>query len=253
MRTVAIVQARMGSSRLSGKVLEDIEGKPMLWHIVNRLKTCIFIDLIVVATTIEKKDDAIAKFCMEHGIEVFRGSENDVLDRYYQAAKNYRADVIVRITADCAVIDPKVTDYVISRYLENKNDCDFCSNVLTRTYPNGLETEVVPMDILRVAWEKAKKECYREHVTLFFGDHPELFRLHNVSNNKDLSHLRWTVDQKEDLELIRQIYKRLYSGGKIFYMKDIFGLLHKEPHLKEINKAVKHKVYSRALKILQKR
>jgi len=241
-KIVAIIQARMGSSRLPGKVLEDIEGRPILWHVVNRLKESTLIDMIVVATTVEKKDNEVEEFCKKYGIEVFRGSEEDVLDRYYQAARTYRADVIVRITADCAVIDPRVTDQVISCYLENQESCDFCSNVITRTYPNGLETEVVPIHALRLAWDKAKKECDREHVTLYIANHPKQFRLHSVENNEDLSHLRWTVDQKEDLELMCQIYKRLHSDGKIFYMEDVLDVLHKEPDLKEINKLVKQKV-----------
>lgn len=241
-KIVAIVQARMGSSRLPGKVLKSIEGKPMLWHVVNRLKMSKLIDMVVVATSLSKKDDAVEDFCKECDFEVFRGSEEDVLDRYYQAAKVYEADVVVRITADCAVIDPKVTDHVISRYLESHDGCDFCSNVLTRTYPNGLETEVIPFQVLESVWKKAEKKCHREHVTLYLVDHPEQFQLQNVKNNENLSYLRWTVDQEEDLELIRQIYKRLYSSKKIFYTEDILNILCNEPYLEKINRHVKQKI-----------
>jgi len=240
-KVVVIIQARMGSSRLPGKILEDIEGQPMLWHIVNRVKTCKLIDEIVVATTVEKNDDQVEEFCKKNDIEVFRGSEADVLDRYYQVAQLYKADVIARITGDCAVIDPKVTDRVVASYLENQDSCDFASNALNRTYPYGVETEVTSFEVLKSAWENAKEERYREHVMPYIIDHPELFHLKSVESNEDLSYLRWTVDQKEDLELIREIYKRLYSPGKIFYMEDILELVSKEPHLKEINKDVEQK------------
>ena len=240
-KIVAIVQARMGSSRLPGKVLESIEGKPMLWHVINRLKTCALIHEIVVATTVNQNDAVIENFCKEHEIDVFRGSEEDVLDRYYQAAKIYSADIVVRITSDCAVIDPRVTDHVISRYLENQDSYDFCSNVLIRTYPNGLETEVVPFHILELIWKEAREDWYREHVTFYLANRPDLFRLVSVVNDEDLSYLRWTVDQREDLDLIREIYKRLYQDGRTFYMEDIVEVFKREPHLAEINKNVRQK------------
>jgi len=239
---IAIIQARMGSSRLPGKVLQPIEGRPMLWHIINRLKTCNRLNNIVVATTISRDDDVIENFCHENDVDFFRGSEHDVLDRYYQTAKEFGADIIVRITADCAVIDPKVTDHVISSYLENQNSCDFCSNVLTRTYPNGLETEVIPFETLETVWHQAEEPRHREHVTLYLADHLDDFRLMNVRNPEDLSYLRWTVDQQEDLDLIRRFYQHLYPNKQIFHTEDILDVLSREPFLMEINKEVQQKV-----------
>jgi len=232
----------MGSTRLPGKVLMPIEGKPMLRHIISRLRTCVYIDKIVVATTTSTSDDAIENLCSDNNVDVYRGSEEDVLDRYYQAAKEFKADVVVRITADCAVIDPKITDQVICRYLKNQDNCDYCSNVVIRTYPNGLETEVFPFKMLQIVWCQAKEKRHREHVTLYFIDHPQDFRLMNVYSPEDLSYLRWTVDQQEDLDLIRQIYQRLYSDKHIFYTEDILDVMFKEPCLREINKDIQQQI-----------
>jgi len=238
---VAIVQARMGSTRLPGKVLMDIMGKPMLWHIVNRLKYSRLINKIVIATSTNKNDDAVELFCKEYRISFYRGNEEDVLDRYYQAAHLFQADAVVRITADCPLIDPVVVDKVISGYLENYDRLNGASNIIKRTYPKGLDTELVSYSILEKTWKIATQPYEREHVTVFIYEHPELFKLHSVENPDNLSDLRWTVDEELDLRFVREIYKILSQDGKIFSMEDVLKILKKEPQLTQINKDIKQK------------
>jgi spore coat polysaccharide biosynthesis protein SpsF len=242
-----IVQARMGSSRLPGKTLAIVAGKPMLAHVIERLKGARLLQGIVVATTTKKADDAIAKLAEKLGVYVFRGSEGDVLDRYYQAFRKYPADVIVRVSSDCALTDPHVVDKVVSHYL--KGNYDYVSNILKRTYPDGLDVEVFSFKALEKAWQEAKWASEREHVTPYIHRNPNKFRLANVENEVDLSHLRWTVDWKEDLEFVRQVYKHLYKEGQIFYMEDVLELLKKHPDLKKINQGIAtNEGYAKSLK-----
>ncbi|MCK4852251.1 MAG: glycosyltransferase family protein [Candidatus Omnitrophica bacterium] len=240
-KVVAVVQARMGSTRLPGKALMDIEGHPMLWHVVNRLGYCGSIDNIVVATSSDKKDDDIERFCVGHGIDFYRGSEEDVLDRYYRASIVSRADVVVRITADCPLIDPQVSDKVISGYLKNESVFEAASNTLKRTYPRGLDTEVFSFSALERAWKEARKDYEREHVTAYIYEHPDRLKVYSVENDSDLSHLRWTVDEGPDLTFVREIYKRLYTRGQVFLMQDVLGILREEPALADVNKHVAQK------------
>ncbi len=240
-KIVAIIQARMGSSRLPGKTMMELCGKPMLWHLINRLDHAKLISDIVIATTTDKRDDIIEKFCEENGILLFRGSEEDVLDRYYQAAKRYNADTIVRITSDCPLIDPRVVDKVIKEYLKNRKFVSGLNNVSNRTYPRGLDTEVFSFSALETAWKHAVDPYQREHPTVYIYEHPELFKVKCVENSRDLSMLRWTVDEKKDFMLVTEIYKRLYKAGGIFLMSDIVALMEKEPFLMDINKDVKQK------------
>jgi len=237
---VAIIQARMGSTRLPGKILEDIEGKPMLWHVVNRIGFSKMINKIVVATTLNKIDDLVENLCKKNNVDCYRGSEVDVLDRYYNAAKEWCADVVVRITSDCPLIDPMVADKVILAYLKNENSFDGSSNTIKRTYPHGLDVEVISYDTLERACEEAKKDYQREHVTIYIYENPSKFKILNVENNKDLSCLRWTVDEKKDLEFVREIYKLLHNKS-MFLMDDIIDLLERNPSIKEINKDVEQK------------
>jgi spore coat polysaccharide biosynthesis protein SpsF len=234
---VAIVQARMTSERLPGKVLMNILGKPVLWHVVTRLNGSELIEKVVVATTTNETDIPIIRFCDEMGIGVYAGSEENVLDRYYKAASHFSATVIVRITADCPLIDPKIVDRVIQYYLENKDKFDYVSTNHPTTFPDGLDTEVFSFEALEKAWKNAKKQYEREHVTPYIWDQPEKFRIGNVENDEDLSATeRWTLDYEEDLEFIRAIYANLYKEGKIFGMEDVLKLLKKKPELRDINK-----------------
>lgn len=231
---LAIIQARMGSTRLPGKVLADICGKPMLWHVWNRVRTVPSVDKAVVATSVNQADDPVADFCMRHEIEYFRGNEADVLDRFYQAAKTFCADGVVRITADCPLIDPDVVDRVIRVYLGG--DYDYVSNTLRYTYPDGLDTEVFTFAALEAAWREARRASEREHVTPYVRTSGR-FRLMNVENAVDLSAcgFRWSVDETRDLDFVRAVYARLGGNGRLFALSDVTNLLDQEPDLAKIN------------------
>jgi len=235
-KVVAIIQARMGSTRLPGKVMMKIVGRPMLWHVINRLKHAKRLDDTVIATTTLNEDKTILKLASEMGVKGYAGSEDDVLDRYYQAAIRYKADVIVRITADCPLIDPTVIDRAIEFYLNH--DFDYVGTGIKPTYPDGLDTEVLSFNALERAWKEASLASEVEHVTPYIKKNPQLFDIKNVENDKDLSYMRWTVDEERDLKFVREIYKRLYIEGKIFYMDDILNLLKKFPEIMDINKSI---------------
>ena len=240
MKVCAIIQARMGSTRLPGKVLADIDGHPMLWRVVQRTKRASSLDQVVVATTVEPDDDLIVDFCRQRGVEFFRGSESDVLDRYFQAALQYKADAIVRITSDCPLVDPDIIDKVVSSFLSGH--FDYASNSLVRTYPRGLDTEVLTFPALQLAHRNARSAYQRAHVTPYLYENPEQFSILSVTGEKDYSHYRWTVDTKEDLELVRAVYARLQGGE--FSWADVVRLMEREPELAEINRSVGQKVLS---------
>jgi spore coat polysaccharide biosynthesis protein SpsF len=245
MKKVAIIQARMCSSRLPGKVLMDISGKSLLWHVINRIKHCEKVDTVVVATTNKPEDHAIIKLAAGAGVESFAGSEDDVLDRYYQAAKMFNADSIVRITADCPVIDPQIVDEVINEYLEK--GYDICG--LSGSFPDGLDVGIFSFETLEDAWTNAKLPSEREHVCPYMLNHPERFKLGEYVKFKDFGHHRWTIDEENDLQFIREIYSRLYKPGKIFITDDILNLLEREPELVKINNGIiRNEGYIKSLK-----
>jgi len=234
---VAIIQARMGSSRLPEKVLIDIQGKPLLEHVIDRVRKAKLINRIVIATTSNKKDKAIINFARNQGISYYVGSEDDVLDRFYQAAKEHGAGTIIRITPDDPFKDPEVIDKVVNYYLSHKGTVDYVSNTIRPTYPEGLDVEVFSFNALEKAWKEARKPSEREHVTPYIWNHPEMFQLANVENKEDLSHLRWTLDNEADLRFTQEVYARLYNG-QVFLMKDILALLSAEPELAHINQGM---------------
>jgi len=238
VKIVAIVQARMGSSRLPGKVLQDLAGQSMLFRVVNRLRASRLIDEIVVATTRDVKDDAIVEECGRCSVSFSRGDENDVLDRYYRAAQSNGADVVVRITSDCPLIDPTVTDKTIQAFLKERPD--FASNAIIRTYPRGLDTEVISCTAIARAWQEARQPYEREHVTPYIIEHPAQFRLLSVTGNEDFSCYRWTVDTPEDLAFVRAIYSRFRSAD-IFSWHEVLELLEREPGLIDLNRLVVQK------------
>jgi glutamate-1-semialdehyde 2,1-aminomutase/spore coat polysaccharide biosynthesis protein SpsF len=229
---VAIIQARMGSSRLPGKSLAEIEGRPMLWHVIQRVKRARLVARVVVATSIAPADDDIEDMCQENAVVCYRGSENDVLDRFYDAARAERAAQIVRITADCPLIDPDVIDRVVGRF--QRGDLDYASNAMVRTYPDGLDTEICSFLALERAWHEATKASEREHVTSYLRSGK--FRTANVENHTAFSYprRRWTVDEAADLEFIRAVYKGL-RGKENFGMKDVLELIEKNPGLEKLN------------------
>ncbi len=210
MRRVIIVQARMTSSRLPGKVLMDIAGQPMLAQELRRLKQCVVADDIIVATTTNAPDDPVAELAHREQVGCFRGSEQDVLARYVGAAREARADVVIRVTADCPLIDPQVTDRVITELTDHAMECDYASNVLRRTYPRGLDVEAFFWDTLLRIDRLAQSGTCREHVTIVpRSEHPELFLCRSVEDNQNNADLRWTVDTATDLEFVRQLYAAL--------------------------------------------
>lgn len=241
MKVVAIIQARMTSTRLPGKVLKTVLEKPLLEYQLERVSSSKLIDEIVVATTINKSDDPIIKLCNKLGVLTYRGSEEDVLSRYYEAAKQFNADVIVRLTSDCPLIDPEIIDQVIKLYITQKDVLDYVSNTLIRTYPRGLDTEVFSFRALQVTYEKARLKSEREHVTAYIYKNPDKFQLKNLSYVRDLSKHRWTVDTKEDFELIKQILESLYTNNQMFTMKDVLCLLDKNPSLFYLNAHIEQK------------
>lgn len=230
----AIVQARMNSTRLPGKILKEVLGKPMLLHLIERLKFSKHIDDVIIATTENKNDDILTYFCLEHDISFYRGSETDVLERHYKTANYFNIDPIVRVTSDCPLIDYEVVDKVISCFFEGSND--FASNINPPTYPDGLDAYVFSFNALKKANERSKNPYEREHVTPYFWNHPEIFKIMNVFNSSDLSKIhRWTLDYKEDYNFIKTVYEALYLKKKDFNMQDILKLLQEKPEIKKIN------------------
>ncbi|MDU1323239.1 MAG: glycosyltransferase family protein [Clostridium botulinum] len=242
MKVTCIVQARVGSTRLPGKVIKKICGKTVLEHAIDRLKRIKNIDEIVIATTILEKDNVIVDECERLGIKYFRGSEEDVLSRYYYAAKKYEADIIVRVTSDCPLIDAEISEKIIGYYLNNKDKYDYVSNTIERTYPRGLDTEVFSFNSLEKAFNESTSNRDREHVTPYIWDNSEKFRISQYKNSKDYSDLRWTLDTNEDFQLIAKIYDFLYKDNKsIFFMEDILNLYIKYPNMRDINKNIEQK------------
>lgn len=244
MKIVAIIQARMSSSRLPGKVLMDLSGKPVLEHIINRLRTCNHIHEMVVATSTENSDNPIEEFCIENNVNFYRGSLNDVLDRFYQASKKYDADGILRITADCPVVDPEIVDIIISSFLETQ--CDLCG--LSGEFPDGLDCSVFSFKAIEKAWNEAKLASEREHVGPYIEKNPDIFKIVPVKIFDNLGHLRWTLDTQEDYLLLKEIYNKLYKEKKIFLTQDILDMLQKNPYLTSINdKIIRNEGYLKSL------
>ncbi len=241
MKVSAIIQARITSTRLPGKVLMDIEGKPMLWHVINRLKSSKKLDDIILTIPDTKENDILEKFAKDNKVKYFRGNENNVLSRYYETAKKFHCEVIVRLTSDCPLIDPKIVDLVIEKHLNR--GVDYTSNVIKKTFPRGLDVEVFNFMVLEKAHKGAKENYQREHVTPYIYEHPEIFKLQNITAKGILKRpeIRLTVDTKEDLRLIKEIYKYFSKPQKIFYAKEIIELLDKYPELKKINAKIKQK------------
>lgn len=238
VKTVVIIQARMRSTRLPGKVLMDIAGRTMLSWVVRRAQKAKKIDGVLVATTLSAADQAVEKECQRLSVPVVRGSELDVLDRYQRAAAFAGAEAIVRITADCPFIDPAVVDDVVT--VLQKTGADYASNILRRTFPRGLDCEIMTADALERAWREACLPHEREHVTPYLYEHPELFHLENIEHATDLSQFRLTVDTEEDLRLARAIYERLGKREDLPW-QDITALLESDPALAQINRSIQQK------------
>jgi spore coat polysaccharide biosynthesis protein SpsF len=245
-RAIVVVQARFGSSRLPGKVLADLAGQPLLARVLARARAIPGADIVVLATTTGRGDDAVADLGAALGVDVFRGSEDDVLDRYYQAARRFEGDPVVRVTADCPFLDPAVSGLVLAEF--RRGGADYVSNFEPRRYPDGLDTEVFSFAALERAWREARLPSEREHVTPYIWKHPERFRLRAVAPDEDHSDLRWTVDEPRDLEFARAVYARLGQAGPSFGMAEVLALLAREPELSGINAGfVTNEGYARSL------
>jgi len=244
MRTVAIIQARMGSTRLPGKVMKQLCGKTVLAHVISRVQACSLVDEVIVATTTYPSDDVIVVESVKCGAEWFRGSEEDVLERYYLAAKEYKADVVVRVTSDNPLVDPEVLSQMLE-YFKSETECgldiDYLSNSLNRSYPLGLDAEVFTFATLERTQTEAHKPYEREHVTPYIYEHPEIFSLYNQTWDEDFSAYRWTLDSEEDLMLISEIYSALYKDGEIFTTDEVLALINGKPEFVKINAHVKQK------------
>lgn len=239
-KVVAIIQARVGASRLPGKVLENLAGQPMLARVVNRTRRADTLDAVVVAATTQPSDDAIVHLCQRQDWLYFRGSEKDALDRYYRAASVFKADVIVRITSDCPLIEPEIIDRVTNEFLTYYPGVEYVSNILARTFPRGLDVEVMSFNALQNAWREDHNPAWREHVTPHIWRHPKKFKIRNVAIDEDYAYMRWTVDTIEDLTFVRKIYDHFQNDT--FTWKEVLHLLEIHPEWLEINRHVQQKV-----------
>lgn len=246
MRVVAIIQARMGSSRLPGKTLADICGKPLLLRIMERVRAARKVHEVVLATTIQPEDRPLLELTRRHGLRGYAGSVDDVLDRFYQAARLAGADAVVRITADDPFKDPQVIDLIVARLLDDSR-LDYVSNTIEPTFPEGLDVEAFRFSALEKAWREAMLASEREHVTPYIWKNPDRFRTASVFHSSDLSGLRWTLDYEKDLIFTRAVYDRLSCQG-LFLMNDILELLRTAPDLSRINEGIeRNKGYALSL------
>ncbi|MFH0737372.1 MAG: glycosyltransferase family protein [Candidatus Micrarchaeota archaeon] len=232
-----IIQARMGSTRLPGKVLKSVLGKPLLVLMIERVRLAGSLDKVVVAIPDTPENDPLERLCADNGIDCARGSENDVLSRYYHAAKKFGIDPVVRLTSDCPLIDPAIIDHSIKLY--KKERCDYLTNAIDRTYPDGQDIEIISFKALEAAFLEATDKHDREHVTTYIGCRPERFKHRNFRYKKDLSKLRWTVDYPEDFMFVEAVFRELYpKKGAGFSMEDVLELLDRKPEIGKINSDV---------------
>ena len=233
MQTLAILQARMSSSRLPGKVGKEILGKPMLARQIERLLHARTIEKLVVATSTNAEDDAVAAIAASAGVECFRGSLDDVLDRFYQCALHHHPQWVIRLTGDCPLADWRIIDAVTAFAIAG--GYDYASNARETSFPDGLDAEVVRFDALETAWREARLESDREHVLPFIHRQPDRFRTGDYKYHEDLSDMRWTVDEPADLEFVRAVYADLYPANPDFGFEDILRLIARKPGLSSIN------------------
>lgn len=237
MKATVIIQARMNSTRLPGKIFMELADKKVLEHVVLRARAAQNVQRVIVATTTSAADDPVVEFCRQAGIDVFRGQEDDVLDRYYQTAQAFKAPRIARVTADCPVLDPGILDRTIMHHFSTK--ADYTSNILHPTFPDGLDVEVFTFNALETAWKNAKLKSEREHVTPYIRNHPQEFRQSEVVNDVDLSAKRWTLDDPKDYEFLKAVFSGLYKGNSLFGMNDILKYVEKFPELEYLNRDTK--------------
>lgn len=243
----AIIQARTGSTRLPGKVLMKLAGKTVLEHVIERVSMAETVDNIVVATTMDKNDKNILELCNKNGINVFCGSEDDVLDRYYQVARHFGIKDIVRITSDCPLIDPEILDDTVRLY--KKTGADYATNIIEESFPDGLDVEVFSFGTLEDAWQNARFVSDREHVTSYIKKNGDRFKIVSSRNDVDLSGKRWTIDRQEDFDFLRLIFEGIYYRNPKFRMGDVLEFIEKNPEIEKINShIVRNEGYIKSLK-----
>ena len=249
-KIIAIAQCRMGSKRLPGKVLAEVAGKPMLWHIVDRLRRSRLVDEVVIATSSTAENLPIVRMAEESGMPYYAGSEADLMDRFYWAGLKFSADAVVRITADCPLVDPRIVDKVVGCFLENRPRYEYVSNCRpAASYPHGLDVEVISFGLIERLWNETKDPFRREWFTTNIFENPQKYPQFCLKSEKDLSHIRLTVDYPEDLELVRYVFGKLYSENSCFYLEDILKLFSEDPSVFEINaKYKKDEAYAAELK-----
>ncbi|MFC1917386.1 cytidylyltransferase domain-containing protein [Chloroflexota bacterium] len=233
MRVVVVVQARMRSARLPGKVLREIFGKPMLWHLVTRVQKAEYVDEVVIAATVNQEDDNLEKFAIDNSLGIYRGSENDIVDRIYHAGEKYSADVIVRIWGDCPLVDPVLVDRVLGKFIEG--GYDYADNTHPVTYPPGMEFEVYSFRLLEKIWREVTDPYYREYPFEYVNDYRDAIKTFYDKSDVDLSHIHLTVDYVEDFELVVEIFNNLQDEKDTFHLEDILKLLEREPNLTRAN------------------
>jgi len=236
MRTVAIIQARMGSSRLPGKSMMPLGGEPAIAHVMRRAAMVEGVTRALVATTVSESDDQLAAFCEAAGVGVFRGSEDDVLDRYFRAAMAAGAEAVMRITGDCPLLDPVQSALVLERFLAE--GADYASNASPPALPDGLDTEVISMAALETCRREASRRPQREHVTLFIHDNADSFRCVNVSNPRDLSGHRWTLDEEDDYRFLTAVFDELARRRQFGYLAEVLAILEDRPDLADMNSGI---------------
>jgi spore coat polysaccharide biosynthesis protein SpsF len=239
LKIVVVVQARMSSSRLPGKVLFPILGESLLFRMIERLRRVKYPINIVVATSIDETDKIIEVVCQEKGIEFYRGQLHDLLDRHYQIGLLNEADAVIKIPADCPLIDPKIINKVIDFYLEHESKYDYISNLHPATYPDGNDVELMTFDALEQAWQEGRKPLELEHTTPYFWENPDKFRIANLSWESGLDYSmshRFTIDYYEDYQFIKRVFEELYPNNPEFSMEDILSLIDSKPNIYDINK-----------------
>jgi len=242
-KVVVIIQARMQSSRLPGKVLKNILGKPLLGYLVDRVRKAVYVDDIVIATTLNEKDIEIVDFCETYKVKFYRGSEDDVLSRYFESSVKFKANHIVRICSDQPLLDPLILDEMLEIYFEN-GPYDYLSNTVNPTYPLGMHIEIFPFEILNFLNQNCNKEYEREHVTPYIYTNPKLFKIYKKQLSKDYSHLRLGVDERDDFSLIEAIIELLYKQNPNFGLEHILNLYKTRPKLFDLNLKVVQKKYN---------
>ena len=237
-KIVTVIQARVGSTRLPGKVLLPLTNKPLILRMYERVKLSNYVGRIVIAITTDETDNELALLCKKNNLEVFRGSSFDLLDRHYKVAKKFDAEAVVKIPSDCPLIDPEIIDKVILYYINNYEKFDYVSNLHPPSHPDGNDVEIMSFATLKNAWINSKKDFEREHTTPFIWENPDKFKIGNVLWETGLDYSmthRFTIDYKEDYELIKRVYDELYNQNPDFSLNDILLLLKQKPEIKKIN------------------